>query len=442
MKHHIIILYILLPILLATSCAEVDLCDSKEHPHSASVSFSYDMSSLSQDVLAHVDTVSIIAYRIVGQWKSLIKIKPNGEGNFIDISHALAEPETATRATTTDDPENTSDTGTQPTGENSDATEPGMPMKEDATIFKVKPGDYKFLTFTMDTTEIDYSEVYRYVHAAAQDQQLADVCVSYKMFNSSDNHLKEQLRNWDDYNSYSQYVQPHQRPIIYDVAPLVPVVQSQNTHVNLKPITKMQNVTVSFDITKKVAKEPFVIDSLWMEISGIPIRINLTNHHLDITKTGKTMSKMQMTAGNGSTSDYMNNTQLRCQASLNINGIVGPIDSQKGANDATRRLSGPGMLQVIIFTHSKELSAITGKPKRKRFQGIINLYNTLANNPSIKITQDGKFAELNGEKCHIHISDNILIDGENIKSLSNEDGGLKNWDKWSPTSKDELIIEI
>lgn len=459
MKASNLIAYMLTATTLFVSCAEVDLCDSNEHPHCAFVKFNYDMSGLKTEEAEHIDSMSIIAYRIVGQWKSLIKTMPNGTGNFIDVNRelqTLSGKETATRgegteSSTTLPEQPSSDTGTPPADEKipgqeeerpADSVEPGQPMAENSDQFKVKPGDYKFITLTMDTTEIDYTEIYEYIKAPAEEKLLSDVCVSYRTFGQNDPHMKEQLRNWDDYNQYASYVQPSQRPIVFDMVPLVPVEQGQTTTVNLKPTTKMQNVTVIFDILKKTEKVPFVVDSVWMELSGIPIRLNLTSHHLDITRTAKTMAKMTLTNEDGGKEDEAYNTHLNCMAQFEVNGVVAPTDSEDGTEDASKRTSGPGLLQVIIFTHSNEVSTITGKPKHKRFQGLINLYNTLRQSPSIKLTQDGMFAEQNGDKCLIRITDSILLDGENIKSYSNEDGGVKNWDKWTPTSKDDLIIEV
>ncbi len=408
----------MLVLTMFMSCSEVELCDSQNHPHSASVKFRYDMSNLGNADASRIDSMSIIAYRIVGQWKSLITIAPNGTGNFIDV-YGNATPT-----------------------EEGEEVDPGQPMAENSDVFKVKPGDYKFITFTMDTTEIENQDIYEYIKAPAKDMLLSDVCVSYRTLALNDPKLKNPLRGWDDYNQYANYVQTEPRPLIYDLASLVTVEQGKTTTVDLRPHTKMQRVTVDFDIEKKVDSVPFTVDSVWMEISGIPIRLNLTNHHLDISRTAKAMAKMTLNNSNGSRSDTDTNTHLNCQASLNVNGIIAPTDSEEGANDAAHRTSGPGLLQVIIFTHSNEISAITGKPKRKRFQGMINLYNTLKRSPSVKLTEDGQFAEPNGEECLIRITDSILLDGENIKSYSNEDGGITDWDQWKPTSKTDLIIEV
>lgn len=383
-------------VLLLAACAEVDLCQYKEHPHSAYVRFNYDFSEVSADNMAHVDTMGIIAYRIVNQWKRLIKTDLNGTGNFVDVSSILATEPEETDAETRDgdgftggldtsvdiDPsgngsDDSSDTGSDNADDNGTAGDdngtdtsdddttapdepdeepatplPGEPMAGNADRFKVLPGDYKFITFTMDPMELNLTNIFKYVQAPATEAQLSDVTLNYRMYALNDTLLKNKLLMWDDYNPYSYYVQPGHRPMIYATTPVVEVGQEQTVTVTLKPQGKLQQVDVIFDIDKLTAPSPFAVDSIWMELSGIPVKINLSTSKLDITTTGKVMAPMTLTNTSGTVGDSFNNTHLTCTATLYATGVVAPTDTEAGAGDAAKRTNGPGMLQVIIFTHT------------------------------------------------------------------------------------------
>ena len=179
-----------------------------------------------------------------------------------------------------------------------------------------------------------------------------------------------------------------------------------------------------------------------MDLSGIPYRVGVSNGHLDITYTSKTMKKMTVLNSGGTEGDSMDNIHVKCTATLHTNGVVRPYDSEEGKNDARQRVYGPGLLQAIIFTHSNQPLGTTGKMQGKRFQCMVNLYDALTDSPSVIVSDDGTYYSQYTKHCIINIQNVIPLNGKHITVSPDNEGGVKNWQEWQPTSESDLIIEI
>lgn len=144
-------------LLLFTACAEVKLCDTteEEHPHVTWLSLSYNLANMNDGAtLDRVDSMVVIAYRVVGQWRTLLKTNIEGRGNFISATSLTTTNTTDTVSNTTTDQEavkaltdNTTDSGTAVV-----RPQPGVPTANDTTAFCIKPGDYRFYSISYDTT--------------------------------------------------------------------------------------------------------------------------------------------------------------------------------------------------------------------------------------------------------------------------------------------------
>ena len=477
-------------VVLTSACSQVELCDStpEQHPHSAYVQFDFDWSRLTPDI-SIPDSMGVVTYRVVNQWKSMAKVNSQTLlGNFIKMTdptddelNALGAAQAPAKRDGADNAADDSATNETPTGDGSEtdggdsSTEtpdeqpsaggdaetpdgqpetpsaaagealPGEPMASDARELRIKPGDYKFYSFAYDPTAIEDAELRRFVNQPPTDANINDVCVTYRQFAMDDPQLNNKVLGWDDYNAYAAFVQPNLPPVLFDTTQVVSVARGEHASVTLRPQYISQNIDIYFNIRKDISTAPFVIDSVWAEISGVVRRINLTNGHLDIAGTSKTMFRMTLTDRDGHTdSDQAQNDQLECHANINVTGIVPPSESATGKNDQSKREYGPGLMQVIIFTHNDQTDPNLGNVvKHKRFQGKINLYNTLRRSPSVKLTEDMRYAVRNGDHCTIRINTDIVLDGKTIESSPSNDGGVEAWDKWTPTvEENDLIIEI
>lgn len=389
------IIYLLFFAMLMTACAEMEVCESG-HPHQAQVGFSYDW----RDYQTKPDNMGVIVYRVVGQSKQLVQVN------------------TATQKVNGQD------------------------------RIGIGEGDYKFITFPYDKSELDYSEVDSFMTHPSAEWPLQSVCFSYKQYEKDDPALRKRptgwdgktLSAWDDYNGYSGlYIQPDVDILFYDTTQVVKAADSQDIMVNFQPRQMSQNIDFYFDIQKIVKDAPFVIDNVWAQVSGVPRRINLNSGHLDITHTNKIMFPVDLTNSKGVTGstgdnvDTEDNTVLHCHGNVNVPGIVN-VQQRYGESldDVRRKTNGPGIMQVIIYGHADK-----PKKKRRRWQGIINLYEALNTAQLIKITPDGKYAMLNGENGTVRVNAVLKMDGQSIlKDLTGGDAV----EEWIPTVSISLDI--
>lgn len=378
------LLGILLAGSLLISCSEVDLCESP-HPHQSTLKFDFNWQGKEASKPA---TMGVLVYRVVNQQKYLAAVNTN------DLTVNLND-----------------------------------------SIFtnsiSIPVGDYKLVTFPLDTTLFNYTElVDSFMKKPSAEWPLQDVGFEYKQYKVTDSLLGKKLLGWDDYNQYSYYIQPNMNVLFYDSTQVIPLSQDQELTHTFKPRQLTQNVDIYFDIIKNMDSAQFVIDSVWAEVSGVPRYINLTNGYLDISKTNKIMFPTVLKTTNGQNKDTYTNKIIQCHGNVDVMGIV---NAQRGKyeseDDARRKIYGPGILQVIIYTHTKHPD--TGRDIHKKWQGIINLYTPLQKANLIKLTPDGRYAVRNGAHGVVNVSTKLTIDGEKIISNVNGEDALEPWQQTS-----------
>lgn len=450
---------LILPVMLLAACTEVELCPQTEHPHTAYVTYDFTWDTS----IRQPDTMAVVAYRIVNDWKQAFSISSKTKKGFY-----MQRPET-TRAGETDgtDTEETDGTGTETDGTDTETdgtdtgetdgteteppgtdTEEGGEVAPDPTpeptpgvdtetdVFKIRQGDYKFVAVSGDKNAQDLSDIYEFID---NKKVLRDVYVNYYDYDKNDPLLQSKLAGWTDYNQYARYIQPGISPIIYDTVSIVKVNVGQKVHCKFKPKGVTQNIDIYFNIDKNVSSQPFVIDSVWAEVSGVPRSISLANGWLDITHTAKMMFRTELLAADGTQmeADTYDNSRVRCHGNIDVTSIVN-VQKLEGEDDATvkSKIFGPGIMQVIIFTHSQKLNS-EGKPVTKKIQGLINLYNTLSKAKLIKISEDGRYAMRSSDHATLNINAQMTIDGATIVESPDDTGGIDRWQ-----TVDDIIIEI
>ena len=309
-------------------------------------------------------------------------------------------------------------------------------MDTETDVFKIRQGDYKFVAVSGDKNAQDLSDIYEFID---NKKVLRDVYVNYYDYDKNDPLLQSKLAGWTDYNQYARYIQPGISPIIYDTVSIVKVNVGQKVHCKFKPKGVTQNIDIYFNIDKNVSSQPFVIDSVWAEVSGVPRSISLANGWLDITHTAKMMFRTELLAADGTQmeADTYDNSRVRCHGNIDVTSIVN-VQKLEGEDDATvkSKIFGPGIMQVIIFTHSQKLNS-EGKPVTKKIQGLINLYNTLSKAKLIKISEDGRYATRSSAHATLNINAQMTIDGSSIVESPDDTGGIDRWQ-----TVDDIIIEI
>lgn len=466
MKERFWLILALFTLLSVVACTEVELCDEPEHPHRTGVKFAYDWSNARNGKVTHdePDSMFIIAKRIIGTWKCELKVgSQSGEGWYVWNAPKRKEPspEVPDEDDEEDlwDPDNIEDGGTvgdadgngtslrdvfagdddTDDGDNENAdgdiedpippTQPTSPVVEPlagvdipTSEFQIRPGTFKFLTFNRDTTELIYDEIDRYVRAEQTDTTLQDLNLEYKRYAYQDKNLRGTVDFWKDYNTYGDnhnYIQPDITPIYYDT--IAPCVINKNLleQFTFKPSLLTQNVDIRFHIRKKVDVIPFIIDSIYADISGIPYRVNLSNNYIDIGTTCKMMFQAFLENESGAkVQDTEQNTYLLCHGNIDVLSVVNAPDSIVGR--------GPGIMQVMVFIRD-----------RQPIRGKVNLYHPIFRANLYEISEDGLYARRRKDTGVLEIDSNLVID-ENFIITSDNDG----LERWKSSDDDDIIIDV
>lgn len=455
--------------LMAASCSvDVDLCTDPFHPHSAEVSYGFSFA----DGTAAPDSMFIIANRVVARRVSAMTVSSaTGRGYFVQGAiEGINEPEEPAPGDSSggDTPPEDIEISTEGGGEGqpggSDASVGGAassrqaglpdsspgddldgegdpsggtdaggdasaeePADQSLASFRLPVGDYRFMAFNMDTTELIYDDVMAYL-AGDGAMGMGELCVDYRTYSKDDPELRKALPAWQDYNPYAGFMQPDMRPLLVDTV-AASLAQGQRLACRFAPGTMSQNVDIYFTITKKADAEPFVVDSVMGEISGLPVRINLARGDLDISRTCKMMFRTGLVAADGPPlADSYAAQSVRCHANIDVPGIV-----PGSAPDVS---TGPGIMQVIIFVHAAN-PADPSAVLTKKIQGKINLYNTLREARLTDYTDDGMHVRRTAEHGVLDINAELVIDGETIIENADNEQGI---DSWLPC--DDIVVDI
>lgn len=437
------LLYTLLLGATLTSCAEVEICE-RDHPHQGDVNFTYTWNKPEDKP----NRMGVLCYRVVGQWKQVAEV------NTDDLTLRLIGETTITPENRpNENPDEGDNTGGDNTGgDNTGVTEPNEPNEpseptEPGTgttpppftpTVKIPRGYYKFATFPLDNPSIDYSELEQFMKNDAKDYPLQNVGLSYKVYDIKDPKLNKPLA-WQDFNPYAKYIQPDVEPLYYDSTVVQRVRADRQTTFEFKPKILSQNIDINFNIVKNTDEVEFKVTEVWAEISGVPTYIKMNTGYLDITKTSKMLFKTDIKPNNpdDNGNDTNENKRIACHGNINVTGVVN-VQRAYGETleDVRKKIYGPGIMQVVIYT--EVYNPKTGQTFPQKWQGIINLYNTLNKAKLMTTTSDNKYVYRNGEHGTINISAEILLDG---KTVGNIDKGGDALDRWIQTDSD-INIDI
>lgn len=376
--NHSTIRYFLPLVVLLVACTQTELCEETEHPHRISTMFSFNWVNATSDEYVHTvpDTMNVLAKRIVGTWKCLIQLDSyKAEGYYLwNAPEELPEGKT--------------------------------------TEFRLRSGIYKLLAFNRDDKEFIYDDIDNYIRTDDGDKQVSDLNIEYKRYSYDDPELRGTISYWKDYNNYggsANYIQPDITPIYYDSITPIRVDDQDLSNYVFKPNLLSQNIDVKFHIHKKVDVVPFIIDSVYTEISGIPCRVNLANGYIDITETCKMLYKNHFRDATGKIiKDTNTNTELECHGTIDVLSVVNAPDEKV--------TYGPGILQVMIFVKNRSMP----------IRGKVNLYYPIRRANLYELTEDGLHAIRHKRHGTIDIEANLIID-ENFLVTSDDESGFERW---------------
>ena len=446
----------LLTLTLCLSCTDAELCYQPNHPHRADAKFSFDWGSY-QEI---PDSMLVICNRVVNLWKAAAVVNSQTNiGHF--IFNAPRVPAEETPAPPTEGEE--TDTPTE--GEETDTPSTrAATSSPESDRFSLPVGTYKFLTISCDTTELDYTNVYKFLNDNT-GMVLQDVDVSYKTYGIRDKGYRGFRPGWEDNNNYgARYMQPDVYPLFYDtIAPRdLNLGETMRCHFTPKALT--QNIDVYLTIKKKSENNHFTIDSVQAELAGIPISLNLSTGYLDITKTAKLPFRMDRYVDGQklevvkdsegkivSSGDTHESTEIECHGNIDCTGIVYNADPEA--------LSGPGIMQLAIYLTIEKKIPIYQRDQNgdlvlddngqliiigyntmrsaKMIQGKINLFHTLREADLLEYLAGGRYVKKKVDHAVLRINADVELNADNISEESNE--GM---DSWVSSGSKDIIIDI
>lgn len=398
-------IFIALTVLLS-ACTKAELCEDAEHPHRAGVRFAFDWANADDDKYAHQkpDSMLVLAKRIIGTWLTGCRVN-SGCKNEADQGKGWYLLN-----------------GPSPQFDEDDNPIPVDGIDTPTDLFKVQAGLFKCIAINRDTTEFLYNEINEYAKGdLIGETTLRDLCVEYKRYNYRSPKLRNVIPGWTDYNIYGDaenYLQPDMAPVYYDSIAPVTISRGVEHLFTFKPILLTQNIDIRFHIQKKVDVAPFLIETVYAEISGIPYRLNLSTDRFDIRNTAKMMFTCNLCNENGQTiSDTETNEYLLCHGNIDVLSLINAPN--------THTLRGPGIMQLMI--------RIKG---RKTIRVKVNLRNAILEANLYEATEDGEWARRRKEHGVLDIKTNLVIDEEAV--LPSDDGGME---VWTQAGLDDIVVD-
>lgn len=448
----------LLTLTLCLSCTDAELCYQPNHPHRADAKFSFDWGSY-QEI---PDSMLVICNRVVNLWKAAAVV--NSQTN---IGHFIFNAPRVPAEETPAPPSEGEETDTPTEGEETDTPAPATraaTSSPESDRFSLPVGTYKFVAISCDTTELDYTNVYKFLNDNT-GMVLQDVDVSYKTYGIRDKGYRGFRPGWEDNNNYgARYMQPDVFPLFYDTIAPRDLNLGETMRCRFTPRALTQNLDVYLTIKKKSENNPFTIDSVQAELAGIPISLNLSTGYLDITKTAKLPFRMDRYVDGQklevvkdsegkivSSGDTHESTEIECHGNIDCTGVVYNADPEA--------LSGPGIMQLAIYLTIEKKIPIYQRDQNgdlvlddngqliiigyntmrsaKMIQGKINLFHTLREADLLEYLAGGRYVKKKVDHAVLRINADVELNADNISEESNE--GM---DSWVSSGSKDIIIDI
>lgn len=384
-----------------TACTQEKLCEN-EHPHMSKVSFSYDWSTVKSYTNQLPDSMLILVDKVVYQHMNTLAY----DTKTLSGKYLSEMPDTMQRL--------------------KDSL--GIDINHDLTEFDIRSGEYKFLTMNLSARNFDYSEL-ESVLRNNDVQAINKVNITYKTYNATSEYIGIGALNVSDGNNYvhangdkALYIIDDRTPVAIDSVAIQKWEQYEKKTVGFKPTPITHNIDLFFDINKDIHDVNFFIESVYVILSGIPHKVNLSSGALDISNTDKMFFKTQFVNpgvvpydGVKAISDTPSNKKVRCYKNLTVTGIV--------ENEFTDRDSyyGPGTMQVVINT--KVLDGGVYIPKT--INAMVNIHKSLQNAKLQIYDYERDTYRKSREHSDLYISLDVTLDKAAL--IGDGDGGLVKW---------------
>ena len=450
--------WIILPLFavlcMTSACTEAVLCEDGAHNgHNADVRMGF----VWPNDTVPPDSMFIMAVRIINHRKvGMVVATDNLRGHYVynapsdvepwvdpDIPEPEPEPESDPDVIgVVVDPTEPNNGGVDPNDPypvipEEEEEEPPVPSEEvQVDHFSLPKGTYNFLTMSSDTLTHVYRNVIEYLDAEGTGLQYGEMFVQYRLFDLEDEEIMVPGKNYQDYNQGFGYILTESPAIFVDFQKQVEVGQNADLKLEFQPHILTQNIDIYFGIEKVLSEgSAFVVDSVLAEVSGIPCKASLFDGHLNLNRTCKMLFRTKLEDANGNPiTDTNSNTELRVHGNINVLSILHSADPTN--------VSGPGILQVAIYTHTEKLdeNGVLQKGPARRVQGRMNMYNALMESKVIAYSDDYQYATKNGDHAVVNIESKAVIKATNTTGTGGSgNGGISDWSIYDENEVDEDI---
>lgn len=396
---------------LMAACTEVELCYVENHPHRTLLDFRYHWDEYAED---RTDSMKVVAVRPVNLFRYEFRVSAEEQGNKGVLLSPLEERQ-----------------------EELVVGEDGFAHASGNDCLWVRPGNYKFVTYTMDSdvvmdgTVVPDSSSEASGGEASFATDFSDLVVAYKSFKVNDPNVKNVFGDWISYNTYTDYVSGSKSRIFaghvdYVDVPITATGQDTMTvEFTPKPVT--QHVVFRFAIEKEAG---IVVDSITAEIAGIPASLELTTGLVNSEKSYKMLFKTFYPALS-SREDSAQAVRLDCSGEVDVTGIVRSVSEDMR--------TGPGILQLAVYSHvtTEATDVLPSLTLQKVFYAGINLYNTLSATQLLDWDESaGKYRQTCYE-AELEIGSVLKLSKDRILNGGSGSTGLDEW-----FAGDEIDLDI
>ena len=371
-----IALILLVTMSLAACKMDVEYCTAP-HPHRGHVKFNFNWPTNITERPKHMDVMAVRVVRDI---------------RYGFETTALATGNDSTRIIYSPDPE--------------DTLSLVNPADSSHHVLHLRAGEYNMLAYN------SAAEGFGFVPDSTMmtSYDLADAIISEPVTNTLDS-LDQSFWSWRDRNPYSGYLMADDNMHIFSaMAKLdipLDVAGDPLYTVTLTPRPLTQVVNIHFAMKPK--ESGIVVDDITCAISGVCRSMRLsTGEVIFRERTYKVLYKPTFSQE----SKYMGTYDVK--GFVRVPGIV--------PNSTNSTSTGPGILQVNIHIHYTDNK---GEVHYRTLEAGINLKNTLAATPSLKMRDDGNSAVQTAPEITLRIDDIMQLTHKNIESVPDV-----NIDKW------------
>ncbi len=407
-----------LVVLVLPGCTETDTYEGHEDLVHGHVQM-YNQWSTSSD---RPDSMMIMAVRIINYWKCGMMISTeNLRGHYFYNYPYRLEPWIDPNASSKNPDENNIKVIIAPGEHFNGGEDPDVIYKEitnwlptayetELDHFNLPRGIYNFYTLTADPhDDFIYHHITDYLQAESTGLPVTDIYVDYIGHDIQENSLGGPGTGWTDNNPGYQYIRGNVSPIFTCSQEQVNIESRTKQTLRFAQEEVTQDVDVCVNIEKDLSETPFVVDSVWAELSGVPSGINVFNGYLINSKLHKVLFRMDITDNDGNVkTDLETNKKVQVRQRLHIPSIL----PGKNAKDQT----GAGILQLAVYIHYNESANGVTQKRAYKLQATGNIYQTIKKAAPTTIAADKKHLVKKAPQISLTVPQTISMNVNEIKN--------------------------